>query len=150
MFKQNSKFIHASSVIPIRPYCACEYICLEHNIFSHYKSVQWTKKKNLFVKLYHQEKYLWYFKCSSCENKQARDTWYDKLVGGMQDAQFTIHDCNTNIKHNVIMSEEIHRFIGTSQLRITQFYLVWHKAVFSCQISAGMTSITYQNTEYSH
>jgi hypothetical protein len=30
MCKQNDKSIHASSVIHIRPYYACEYFCLEH------------------------------------------------------------------------------------------------------------------------
>jgi hypothetical protein len=82
-----------------------------------------NKKKNS-VKLYHQEKYLWYFKCSSYKNKQARDTAYDKLVEGMQDAEFIIHDCNIKLKPNVIWSEEIHCFMDTYQLRNTQSYLV--------------------------
>lgn len=80
------------------------------------------------------------------------------LVKGMQDAEFTIHDCNTKIKPNVILSEELYCFMDTSQLRNTQFYLVWHKAVFGCQIpqsniqfnSCRKTSIMNQNTEYSH
>lgn len=108
------------------------------------------KKKTLFVKLHHQEKYLWYFKCSSYENKQARDTGYDKLVEGMQDAEFTIHDCNTKIKLNVIMSEEIHCFIGTSQLRNTQFYLVWHKAVFGCQIPQSNIQFNFCRNDIHH
>jgi hypothetical protein len=34
----------------------------------------------------------------------------------------------------VIWSEEIHCFMDTYQLRNTQSYLVWNKAIFSCQI----------------
>jgi hypothetical protein len=95
MWKQNGKSIHAGSVILITPYCACEYFCLEHYIFP--LQVSSVKKKKLCQTLPSGE-IPWYFKCSFYENKQAKDIGYDKLVEGMQNAEVTIHDCNTKIK----------------------------------------------------